>query len=543
MQADPLALRWPAMTLRVNWKTWGQVLTVAAIAAACEGSSGGPAVKTEPKAGPVDVPGPTPGSGGEAGAPVEPKVEPKVEPVVGTLDDRSVQSEQEGPWTRRRVGGEPGAGDLGGFGMVGRGEGGSGSGYGGIGSAGSIGSIGRGGSIGSPAASPSVSRPAPAEMEDSAADMAMPRKSSKPLTPGGPGLKDPFAGNVKESAPLKAGATDDNADYASYLRFLASWTGREDVRGQFQPLDVAGRAFVQVLDGDGQPVPGARIEIFGAGPGATMWQATTYGDGRAPYYPRLFGAQQKPSPMIVRATAGGQTVEASWDGTKELTLRTAGPRAAGPMTLEVLFLIDTTGSMGDEIDQIKTSLLAVTSKAKARREDLVLRYGAVLYRDLNDDYLTMAHPFTEDLQAFNSALQGVSAGGGGDLPEALNQGLERAVEGMQWQADAAKVVFLICDAPPQMRVKGDVLYGDSALRAVGKGLRIHSVAASGLDPLGTLVLRQLAQLTRGKFIFIEYGGTQATAEKHGIGGPVQGGNNLDDILLAQISAEIDGWGR
>ena len=68
-------------------------------------------------------------------------------------------------------------------------------------------------------------------MEDSAADMAMPRKSSKPLTPGGPGLKDPFAGNVKESAPLKAGATDDNADYASYLRFLASWTGREDVRG------------------------------------------------------------------------------------------------------------------------------------------------------------------------------------------------------------------------------------------------------------------------------------------------------------------------
>jgi len=94
-----------------------------------------------------------------------------------------------------------------------------------------------------------------------------------------------------------------------------------------------------------------------------------------------------------------------------------------------------------------------------------------------------------------------------------------------------------------MRVKGDVLHGDSALRAVGKGLRIHSVAASGLDPLGTLVLRQVAQLSRGKFIFIEYGGTQATAKRHGIGGPVQGGNNLDDILLAQISAEIDGWGR
>ena len=94
-----------------------------------------------------------------------------------------------------------------------------------------------------------------------------------------------------------------------------------------------------------------------------------------------------------------------------------------------------------------------------------------------------------------------------------------------------------------MRVKGDVLYGDSAVRAIAAGLRIHAVAASGLDPLGTLVLRQIAQLTRGKFIFIEYGGARASAARHGVTGPVEGGNNLDDIILAQISAEIDGWGR
>jgi len=515
------------MTPRASWKTWGRALTLAASVGACEGNSPGPGAQPGPPAEPVVADAPRVDPKEEPGEEPRPDREPAAVVAEATLNDRPVQSEVEGPWTRRRVGvagrspdeevSELKAGE--GLGSV-RGLGGSGSGSGrGYG----------GGGLASVGAAPSSAPPPPKAMKRAPAesDAGMSVKESGP-----------------KQGPLKAGSTDDNADYKGYLKFLASWVERAEVRGQFQPLDVEGRAFVRVLDGDGRPVPGARVEIRDPARDAPIWQATTYGDGRAPYYPRVFGAQQQPpSRLAVRATAGGEAVEGSWDGAGELTLRTAGPRVDGPMALDVLFLIDTTGSMGDEIDQIKTSLLAVTGKARARRADLMLRYGAVLYRDLNDEYLTMAHPFTADLEAFNGALQGVTAGGGGDLPEALNQGLERAVAGMQWQPDAAKVVFLICDAPPQMRVKGDVLYGDSALRAVGMGLRIHSVAASGLDPLGTLVLRQIAQLTRGKFIFIEYGGTQASAARHGVSGPVQGGNNLDDILLAQITAEIDGWGR
>ena len=78
--------------------------------------------------------------------------------------------------------------------------------------------------------------------------------------------------------------------------------------------------------------------------------------------------------------------------------------------------------------------------------------------------------------------------------------------------------------------------------AVGRGIRIHSVAASGLDPFGTLVFRQAAQLARGKFVFIEYGSAQATAESHGVAGAVTS-NNLDDILFREIRAEIEGYAR
>lgn len=459
---------------------------------------------------------------------VEPVTTPPVAPADGErLDGRVLIASNEGGWTLRKAGADFGGGSggdgasdsLGSLGAIGGGSG-RGKGY------------GSGGGGGAEARSESA-RPAEAAVMDGGDDptSAGPMKKSK---------------DAVSDAPLKAGSTDDNADFKGYLKFLETWTTRGDVRGDYQPLDVAGRVFVKVVDGDKQPLPGVAITVSDPLTKAPLWKATTYGDGRAPYYPKLFGAAvQQAGRLEVSATIGGAVVSATWDGQSDLTLAGQAPVAAADgMALDVVFLLDTTGSMGDELERIKTSLLAVADKLRGKRADLKLRFAAVAYKDINDDYVTMAHPFTDDTAAFNTAMKALSAGGGGDLPESLNQGLSRVAWGLQWRPEAAKVVFLVADAAPQMRFKGDVLYGDSAVRAVGLGIRVHSVAASGLDPLGTLVLRQIAQLTRGKFIFIEYGkGTQETAAKHGVSGPVDGGNNLDEILLKQLTAEIDGWGK
>ena len=165
----------------------------------------------------------------------------------------------------------------------------------------------------------------------------------------------------------------------------------------------------------------------------------------------------------------------------------------------------------------------------------------MLYRDRGDEYITRSLPFTSDVRAFSERLQGVSAGGGGDEPESVNQALAEAVRA-NWRPGAAKVMFLVGDAPPHMDYQGDVPYGRSLKAAVAKGIRIHSVAASGLSPLGTLVWRQIAQFTRGKFIFIEYGSAAATAESHGVTGSYSS-NNLDEIIYAQIRDELANWGH
>ena len=157
--------------------------------------------------------------------------------------------------------------------------------------------------------------------------------------------------------------------------------------------------------------------------------------------------------------AGGQELRkcVEWSGsTEELTVWLEGAVARGPVQLDVVFAIDTTGSMGDEIERIKRSRLAMTDKLRSLDLEFDLRYGAVLYRDVGDDYVTKSHPFTGDIEAFAEALQGIQANGGGDSPESLNQALAVAVGRMEWRENAAKVAFLVADAPPHLDYDGDV---------------------------------------------------------------------------------------
>lgn len=359
-------------------------------------------------------------------------------------------------------------------------------------------------------------------------------------------------GAPPQSGPLRAGSTDDNASFDAFLKYREKWAGGID-DPLLRTLDVTDRRWIEVVDEGGAPVPGALVEILDAKSEALLWRATTYGDGRAPFYPKVFPAASSErerrsiaadAAFLVVVSKGDVTASGTATGGDEkiVVSLSKAPALSKDVPIDVTFLIDTTGSMGDEIARIKASLLKVTEKVHAGTQQTDLRYGAVLYRDLGDAYVTSRHPFTSDVEKFDAALQAVSAGGGGDFAESMNQGLLVAVDQMQWRPTAAKLVFLIADAPPHTDYQGDVPYQVSAVRGIERGVKIHAVAASGLDPLGTLAMRQVAQATRGKFIFIEYGQPGETAKSHGVANP-SASNNLDDILYEQIQQEVNGFGQ
>ena len=412
------------------------------------------------------------------------------------------------------------------YGLKGTGRGGGGSSHGGFG-VGSLGTAGKG--------SPSPRKKNKAKLEF---------KEDKRV------VDDDSVRAVERPVvqALKAGTTDDNEDFSAYLKYIQNEAPRLGER--VDQLDVSGRVYVQVQDRAGKPLPMARVSISSIGDKQIRWTAHTLGDGRAPFYPNLTIPGSKRAmgqgPWLLQTEYNGVYSTREWDGLgEEIVVNLEADQAlASPIPVDVCFIIDTTGSMGDEIAAIKATLLQVTEKLKGLDRPIDLRYSAVLYRDITDEYITSTHPFVGDVETFSAALQEINAAGGGDGPESLNQGLAVAMSQLQWRDDAAKVAFLIADAEPHMDYQQDISYGQSAATAVHKGIRIHTVAASGLNDAGSAAFRQISQFTQGRFIFIEYGSDLAgSAADHGVGSnQVKTNNNLDQIFVNQISREVKEWG-
>jgi hypothetical protein len=162
--------------------------------------------------------------------------------------------------------------------------------------------------------------------------------------------------------------------------------------------------------------------------------------------------------------------------------------------------------------------------------------------------VTRATPFTGDVGGFQKTLNAVGANGGGDGPEDVQSALKEAVKSLDWRVDALKLVFLVADAPPHLDYQDQkYTYVDAMREAAGKGIKIVTIGASGLDSLGEYVFRQLAQYTMGQFVFLTYGETGesdggGTARvSHHTGSNFQT-DKLDAIIVRMVKRELANYG-
>src|SRR5262245_64380023 len=132
----------------------------------------------------------------------------------------------------------------------------------------------------------------------------------------------------------------------------------------------------------------------------------------------------------------------------------APPPALAKRAVDVVFAVDTTGSMGGLIEGAKRTVWSIATHIRKTEPNADLRIGLVAYRDIGDDYVTRDFALTDNLDAVFAELSGYRAAGGGDTPEDVDAALDVAVHKMAWRDNAKKLVFLVGDAPPASR--GDV---------------------------------------------------------------------------------------
>lgn len=347
---------------------------------------------------------------------------------------------------------------------------------------------------------------------------------------GGGGAEAP------QSVGLRAGSVDDNEAWDDYLLYRERF---EALGLAFDRFDVAGRHVVDVTGPSG-PVLGAHVEVLVAD--EVVYSATTRADGRAVVFaPAGSLDQQQPAGDEPRIRVRHGDAEADVDlgeGDRRHAV-TLDTEEAGPAKLDLHFLIDATGSMGDEIERLKASLKSVLDQIDALPASPDVRLSLTAYRDEGDAYVSRTFDFTSDVEAFASALDDVSAGGGGDYAEALNEALADAVAKPAWRGDdTVKLSFLIADAPPH--VGRGTSYVESMQAAAANGIAVFPVASSGLDDQGEYVFRQVAQATQGRFVFLTYG---ADGVSPGDETPHDVDDyavlSLDELIVSLVGDELD----
>jgi Mg-chelatase subunit ChlD len=177
---------------------------------------------------------------------------------------------------------------------------------------------------------------------------------------------------------------------------------------------------------------------------------------------------------------------------------------SGAPRIEVVFVLDTTGSMSELIAAAKRKIWSIATAVSAAEPHPEIRMGLVAYRDRGDDYVTRSSALTSDLDRTYSSLLEFRADGGGDGPESVNQALHEAIASFSWSRDprTLRLVFLVGDAPPHMDYGDDVPYPTSCGLARASGIIVNTVQCGNLNDTER-VWREIAQQCAGVYLAIE----------------------------------------
>ncbi len=181
--------------------------------------------------------------------------------------------------------------------------------------------------------------------------------------------------------------------------------------------------------------------------------------------------------------------------------------------VEVVFVLDTTGSMGSLLEGAKKKIWSIASDIARGKPSPRLKIGLVAYRDKGDAYVTKVSDLNEDLDKIYGELLAFRAEGGGDTPENVRQGLHDALTKIAWSKERTtlRILFLVGDAPPHLDYQDVPKLEELCLSAVKAGIIINTVRCGNDGETGR-IWKEIADKSEGSFFSVDQtGGVVAVA--------------------------------
>lgn len=231
----------------------------------------------------------------------------------------------------------------------------------------------------------------------------------------------------------------------------------------------------------------------------TIWHAITDNTGKAELWANTQKNSQASEYYI--SINGTQTIKNPYKFQEGINRLTLNKPCTTNNTVEIAFVVDATGSMGDEIEYLKLELEEVINKTFQQYNNLDVRAASVFYRDRGDEYVTKFVQFNNDLLKVLNFIKLQKAAGGGDMPEAVDAALATAIDSLKWSTNTrAKILFLILDAPPHLSESNKL--NNLIQKAANQGIRVVPIVCSGADKQTEFLMRTIALATNGTYLFL-----------------------------------------
>lgn len=297
---------------------------------------------------------------------------------------------------------------------------------------------------------------------------------------------------------ITAGDIDDTLNVGAFNRYLTKAARTT----KLPKTDFSRPVLLQLIGADGKTAPGVYVTLRKSGAAEPFYTGYSGVDGNITVFPAVMGAGRV-SNVELRAFPDGQQ-----QGFVQKIARTGRrqqvrlPFAADwkPEFLDLAFVVDTTGSMSDELNWLTRELSGIVKAARRSAPGVSIRYGLIVYRDQGDDYVVRNYGFTKQQSQMQGWLRDQNAAGGGDYPEAAADALA-AGAALNWRrGKGERLMFHIADAPPHDRDAR--AYLAAAKSAARQNVQIFGLGASGVAAESEYLMRQAALQTGGRYLFL-----------------------------------------
>ena len=310
--------------------------------------------------------------------------------------------------------------------------------------------------------------------------------------------KDGQGGIQPQGGLVTAGEWNDLDNWAFYQKTLM----KEPFKGFPDDWQMYTNHRIAVaITAKNKPAANATVTLFRND--TPIWTAKTDNLGRAELWVGAFQKEKELNTTLLRLKVNEQWVSTAAISETQVNRIALDETLPSPTNLvQIAFMVDATGSMGDELEFLKMDLKKVITEVQKTNNQLKISTATVFYRDEGDEYVVKHSPFTEDINQTTEFISQQRADGGGDFPEAVDKALVQLNQ-LQWQPEArTRIAFLVLDAPPHNKpaVINSIQY--SVKTAAASGIKLIPVVASGIDKTTEFLMRFIAMYTNGTYVFI-----------------------------------------